>query len=177
MQSAAIFGGSFDPPHNGHLAIIQKAVQKLPIDRLYVMPNFLNPFKQGSHASARTRFEWLQKMTASMQKVTVSDFEINKGYPVPTIETVEHFLPLYDKIYCIIGADNLQKLHKWKDFERLEQMVAFVVATRQGQTSTEFATLEVDKNISSTQMRQNPQKECIPPSIYKHVKEVYERTN
>ena len=177
VQNAAIFGGSFDPPHNGHLSIIKRAIEKLDIDKLYVMPNFLNPFKHKSKASAQLRYEWLKKMTASMQKVSVSDFEIKKGYPVPTIETVEHFLHHYDKIYFIIGADNLDKLHKWQDYERLQQLVSFVVATRQGQRSKDFICLDVDENISSTQMRQNPQKDCIPPSIYKQVKETYEATN
>ncbi len=177
MKTAAIFGGSFDPPHNGHLSVIRQALDTLDIDTLIVMPNFLNPFKHKTAASARQRLQWLETMTAKMDKVTVSDYEIRKGYAVPTVETVTHFLKEYDKIYFIIGADNVKTLHKWKDYERLKALVTFVVATRKGGETKDFTTLAVNRDISSTQMRQKPEKEHIPPSIYSQVKEVYERQN
>ncbi len=155
----AIFGGSFDPPHIGHLEIIQQTLIIFNIDELIVVPAFLNPFKSTCYASGELRLKWLKTMTEKMPKVTVSSYEIDHGHPVASIETVRHFKKDPDEtIYLIIGADNLQKLSQWKDYEELDAMVTWVVATRQEiEIPSGYLTLKIDHDISATQLRENMQ--------------------
>lgn len=75
---------------------------------------------------------------------------------MPSIQTVKHLLKNCDKIYLIIGADNLESLDKWQDYEELEKLVTFIVATRDNiKIPKKYKTLYVNENISSTQIREN----------------------
>lgn len=156
MESIALFGGSFDPPHIGHKAIV-KAVQNLKvIDKVVIMPAYLNPFKSKSHLSAKQRLELVKEMFENFKGVEVSDFEVSQKQKVASITTVKHLLKEYDNIYLVIGADNLASLDKWQDYEELKELVTFVVAKRDNIVVPEkYITLDVDENISSTQIRQN----------------------
>lgn len=151
----AIFGGSFDPPHIGHLDIIKQALSSLDIDKLIVVPAFLNPFKSKSFAPADLRLKWLAAMTKELKGVEVSSFEVDQNRAVASIETIKHFMDGDDTVYFIIGADNLQSLPQWKNFEELNKIVTWVVATRDGiEIPPEYISLDVDQNISATKLRE-----------------------
>ncbi|MBD3799516.1 MAG: nicotinate-nicotinamide nucleotide adenylyltransferase, partial [Epsilonproteobacteria bacterium] len=90
----------------------------------------------------------------SYPKVSISDFEIAQHRSVYTIETVEHFAQSAEKIYLIIGADNLEKLTSWHQFTKLDALVTWVVATRNGVAIPDrMIRLNVDVAISSTDFR------------------------
>jgi len=154
MRTIALFGGSFDPPHLGHEAIV-KALNKLDfIDKIIVMPTFLNPFKSSSVASATQRLEWLKEIFLPIKKVEVSSFEVEKNTKVSTLETVTYLLKSYEKVYVVIGADNLKSLTQWQGFEELKNKVTFIVASREKiDIPKDFICLEIDENISSSQLR------------------------
>jgi len=162
----AIYGGSFDPPHLGHYEIVIKALETLDIDKLVVLPNFLNPWKRSTQFSPEERLYLLKKIFKEFPKVEVSSFEIDNGYPTKSIESVRHFSKLYQKIYLIIGADNLAKLHLWDDFSEIEKMVTFVVASR-GEIAIpeKFIKLDVNIPISSTELREKLDLKKIPKEI------------
>ncbi len=177
----AIFGGSFDPPHIGHETIINKALEQLDIQKLIVVPTFLNPFKNQDHLDAKKRLFLLHELFENNSKIDVSNFEISKNRAVHSIETVRHIQQLFNpsKIYLIIGADNLEKLHLWKEFEELEKLVEFVVVTRNGILNKNYdriQTLKVDINISSTKLRDNLDLDFIPKKIQKDVKSYWQKT-
>jgi nicotinate-nucleotide adenylyltransferase len=164
--NAAIFGGSFDPPHLGHLAIMKKALDQLDIDRLIVVPAYISPFKQGHAAPPEKRLAWLKKIAAFDPRIEVSDYEIKKGGPSYTIDTVEHFAPFFDTIYLIVGADNLEGLKRWHRFGDLDKRVRWVVATRDRRPIPEgFLRLEVSQPISSTRLRRRIDPAWIPEPI------------
>lgn len=166
----AIFGGSFDPPHIGHLAIIIQAISTLDIDELIVVPAFLNPFKSKSYAPAALRLKWLKIMTEKLPKVQISSFEIDQNRPVASIETVRHFKDEDDEIYLIIGADNLASLRQWNSFEALDEMVTWVVATRDAiKIPEQYLTLKVDQDISATQLREQVQEAYLDKNIAKEI--------
>ena len=120
------------------------------------MPTFLNPFKSQSHSSAEDRFQVLKKYFIKYKNVEVSDYEIKQKTKVASIKSVKHFLKSYKKIYLVIGADNLDSLHKWQDYEELKSLVTFVVATRDKiKIPKEYISLHVEEDISSTQIRNN----------------------
>ncbi len=172
----AIFGGSFDPPHIGHRQIIQKALQKLDIDTLFVVPTYLNPFKENFFAPPHLRYKWVKKLLLPYKKVKVLDYEIKKNRPVSTYETLSYIQKKYNpkKIYIIIGADNIKSLKKWKNYRKLEKKVEFIVATRKNiKIPANLKKLEVNANISSTDLREKPDIKALPKSIANKILKYY----
>lgn len=131
-MNIALYGGSFDPPHIGHVSVVKEALKTLDIDKLIIIPAFKNPLKYQTHASTNERLGWLREIFKDYDKVEISDFEISKNRSVYTIESVEYFSSLGDKIYLIIGADNIASLDKWYEIDRLNTLVTWVVAARDG---------------------------------------------
>lgn len=176
MESIALFGGSFDPPHIGHVAIVN-ALQKLEyIDEIIVMPTFLNPFKKVSHAPSELRVKWLKKIFSSSKNVNVDDYEVIQNRQVPSIESVKYLLKKYKKIYLVIGADNIANLPKWKNYEDLCKLVIFIVAPREKIKIPEnFLTLDLDEKVSSSYLRKmmdaSMLPECCAVEIIKYYKE------
>lgn len=174
----ALFGGSFDPPHSGHLEVVKAALNTLEIDRLIIVPAFQNPFKEGTRASGAQRLEWLKEMFAPFEKVEISDYEISKKRPVYTIETVEYFGVDADSIYVIIGADNLSGLPKWHRFDDLNRKVKWVIAKRGNIVIPEGMTvLEVNSPLSSTECRTQGSSTGLPIETDGRILTVYKETN
>ena len=166
----AIFGGSFDPVHIGHKIIVKEALKVLNIDKLIIVPTYLNPLKKDFLFTPKTRFELLKKVFKDNSKVEISDFEINQKKLSYTYETIRYIKTLYNpsKIYFIIGEDNLRSLHKWHNIDELKNNLEFVVAKRKGYNllSEEFKTLDVDVDISSTKLREKLDLKFIPKVIW-----------
>ena len=176
----ALFGGSFDPPHIGHEMIVKSALKELDIDKLFVVPTYLNPFKESFHTPAHIRYKWLKKLFKNTPKVEVSDYEILQERAVATIETVEYFYKILDidKFYLIIGDDNLENLHKWKEYERLKELVTFVIATRyKKEYPKNLKILNISANISSTKLREKLDTKYLPASISKDIIIYYKEHN
>ena len=171
----ALYGGSFDPPHLGHIHVVQAALQTLDIEKVIIVPAYVNPFKKGTHAPAQLRLKWLKQIFFNYKNVEVSDIETLASRAVKSIETVEHFSKLYKKIYFIIGADNLASLQKWHQFEALDRAVTWVVATREEiAIDAQYIQLQVDQPISSTQLRTQLDKEQLPDMVADEIKTYYE---
>ena len=171
----AIFGGSFDPVHIGHEAIVNGALDTLDIDKLVVVPTYLNPFKNSFHLEPNLRYELLKKVFNDYEKVKICDYEIKQAKSVSSIQTVKYLKNLYNasKIYLIIGADNFENLHKWHKIEKLDSLVEFVIASRDGYVNKKlqnFKTLEVNIDISSSQLRNEIDLNFIPIQIKEDVK-------
>ena len=155
-MNIAIFGGSFDPYHEGHQAIVEKALQTLDIDKLFVVPTYLNPFKTTFYHDEITRLNNVKQKLKDFEKVEVLDYEVQQKRAVRTIETIKYLknkLDL-DKIYLIVGADNLKKLDNWYQIDEIKKLVTFVIATRDNiKVPNNFKKLEIKKDISSTKIR------------------------
>lgn len=178
MKNIALFGGSFDPPHLGHLKIVEALKNLDFIDKTIVMPTFLNPFKSTFVADAKTRLHWLEKLFSDDENVEVNSFEVQKNEKVPTIVTVEHLKELYKDIYVVIGADNLASLPKWHRFDELQNLVKFIVVTRDGiEIQKEYMQLKVDVPVSSTVLRKKIVREFLPPKIAKEIEIYYKEHN
>jgi len=160
VESVALFGGSFDPPHIGHKSVVEKALADLDIKKVIVIPTFLNPFKTNSHFSTNQRLSMTREMFENFSNVRVDDFEIKEEKPTPTAITLKYFQREYDVNYFILGADNLASIDKWYNFKWINEQITWVIATRRGYTLDTsklraFKILEIDKNISSTEIRNN----------------------
>lgn len=178
MENIALFGGSFDPPHIGHEMIVKALLEFKDIDRVVIMPTFLNPFKSKSHAPSELRLKWLKEIFGSYQNVLIDDFEVKQKQKVPTIESVEYLLKRYKKIYLVIGADNLSSLHKWERYNELKNMVTFVVAHRgKIEIPKDFIELNVNVDISSTELREQLELSKLPQKCAKEIAKYYKEKN
>jgi nicotinate-nucleotide adenylyltransferase len=166
----AIFGGSFDPVHIAHVAIVEAALENLNIDKLIIVPTYLNPFKNSFYLKPEIRFELLTKVFQKFKKVEISNYEINQKKVSYTVDTVNYLNSLYQptKIYFILGEDNIENLDKWYKINDLKKMVEFVVATRKGFESNkakEFKILDINIDISSTLLREHIDMNYVPIEI------------
>ena len=178
-MNIAVYGGSFDPPHIGHEEIIKQALKTLDIEMLFVIPTYLNPFKEKFFIPANLRLKWVEKLLLDYPKAKVLDFEIKQNRPVPTIETIEYLLKNddIDKIYLIIGADNVASLPRWKEYERLKELVTFVIATRDGvNIPKNLQKLDINVTISSTLLREHLEEKFLPKKIAEEIQHYYTRS-
>ncbi len=173
-MNIAIFGGSFDPVHLGHIEVVKKALEDKDIDKVIIIPNYLNPLKNSFSAPPELRYKWLKKVFEDFDNVEVSDFEIKQNRPVYSIETINHYKPKY----FIIGSDNLKTLHKWKDIDEILKKIEFIVAKR-GEIDNNILkkygikkVIDIDIPISSTEIR-NCKFKYLPKKIEKEIKEFY----
>ncbi len=174
--AAALFGGSFDPPHKAHEAIVKTVASFDDIDRLIVVPAFLNPFKKDTAASGQKRLEWCRQLFSG-DKVEVSDFEIRQNRPVYTIETLKHMSNDYDIKYLVIGSDNLDMLDKWKEFDEINSMLTWIVFTRETDKPDcsmlkNYRVIYMDIPTSSTNIRDGRDADQVDKAILNDVKKI-----
>jgi len=172
----ALFGGSFDPLHEGHIEIIKEAKKRLFIDRIIVMPSFLNPFKKSFSITPNLRFTLCKKALRHYRYAFVSDFEIGQNRAVYSIESIEFLRKRYKpkRFYLIIGADNLKSLKRWKNYKKIISFVKVVVASRDGiKIKNAHERLKIDKRVSSSGLRERMDIKMIPLKIKKDIKRLY----
>ncbi|MSN95617.1 nicotinate (nicotinamide) nucleotide adenylyltransferase [Campylobacter sp. FMV-PI01] len=176
----ALFGGSFDPPHIGHEEIVRLALKNLDIYKLFIMPTFLNPFKNEYFLEPNLRLNLCKKLWQNLNKVEICDYEILQNRPVPTIESVKFLYSKFNikNFYLIIGADNLNNLYKWYEFNELKKIVKFVVATRNDiKIPSNLQKLNLNVKISSSNLRKNLDLNFVPDLIKDDVFKIYKRIN
>ena len=175
----AMFGGSFDPPHVGHQNIVEKAIKSLDIEKLLVVPAYLNPFKTSSLASAEQRLAWCHTLFDTLENVIVEDYEIEEGKSTSTSQSIKHFNQHYDVRYLIIGSDNLSTLTSWHTFDWLNETIIWVIATRENHhLDTDglknWEILPIEAPVSSTQIREEKDLQFIDTKIRESVKHTLE---
>jgi len=174
----ALYGGSFDPPHIAHEAIVKALRKKDFIDKVVVMPTFLNPFKSKFIAPASLRLKWLREIFQTYKDVEVSAFEVDLGEKTPSITTVEYLLKTYEKVYLVIGADNLASLKSWHRYEDLKESVTFIIATRENiKVPPEYIILPIDEDISSSSLRDRIDINKLPKQNALEIQQYYKEKN
>ena len=174
MKTVALFGGSFDPPHIGHIAVVEALKQLSYIDEIVVMPTYINPFKKSSYALPEQRFSWLVEIFKDDPKVVVSNYEITQNKKTPTIKSVQYLLKTYKKIYLVLGADNLTSLEQWYKYNELKELVSFIIATRNdAHIPSHFTKIEVDEDIASSQLRERLDKNKLPQQCADEILQFY----
>jgi nicotinate-nucleotide adenylyltransferase len=131
-----LFGGTFDPVHNGHLEIAEKVWHWFSLDRLYFIPAAQSPHKQQRpEATAWDRFAMLVLATQRYAAFSVSAVELERGGVSYTIDTIHEFrrrLGAGAEFYFILGADAFREITRWKAYDRVLQLVHLVVVPRPG---------------------------------------------
>lgn len=127
-----IFGGSFDPPHIGHLLVAQDAITALSLDRLMVVPTATQPLKQRHRTAATHRLAMVQQCFEGVANATVDPIEVDRGGLSFMVDTVDHYRARFPAavIHLLIGEDVVATLPQWRNPARLLAMVELVVLTR-----------------------------------------------
>lgn len=128
----AIFGGGFDPIHNGHIACIQTALKQLPIEKLYLLPYAISPHKLKPFFSNKVRLRLLKLAIRDLNNVMIDTQEINQKQPNYTIDTLENLSKKYagETIILLMGADSFSKLNTWKNYQKLANYCHIAVVNR-----------------------------------------------
>lgn len=154
MTVVAFFGGSFNPPHVGHVLAVAYVLATAPVDEVLVVPCFRHPFAK-ELAPFEDRFAMCELAMGWLPRTTVSRVELELGGESRTLRTVEHLRAAHpDHAYrLVVGADVLGDGPRWHGFERLRQIAPFLVLGRQG-IATEGAPPPVLPDVSSTAVRE-----------------------
>ena len=131
----AIFGGTFDPIHDGHLAVARQAAAGFHLDRVWIVPAAHPPHKSGAtRAGYEDRVRMAELACAAEPRLTVSRIEEGGGcnYSIDTIEKVRATLAPSDELYFLIGADAFAEIRSWHRWRDVVEAVRFLVVSRPG---------------------------------------------
>ncbi len=124
-MKVGIFGGTFNPVHNGHLIMLDKFISQMNIDQCYVVPAAISPFKTNFSVFQATDYDRLFMLKLAIKNINnnveVLDYEIIKGGVSYTIDTIEFLKNIHpeDDFYLLIGADQAIAFDKWKRWEEI----------------------------------------------------------
>ncbi|MEO8616830.1 MAG: nicotinate (nicotinamide) nucleotide adenylyltransferase [Luteolibacter sp.] len=133
VRKIALFGGTFDPVHRGHIHLASLAKKSLELDEVRFLPCHVSPHKTDRHpASGEDRCEMLRLATAELPWAFVDDFELKRAEPSFSFQTAEAMTERFKgcRLFWIMGGDQWEALPKWKHPERLAQCVEFIVLSR-----------------------------------------------
>ncbi|MFC1770835.1 nicotinate (nicotinamide) nucleotide adenylyltransferase [Candidatus Margulisiibacteriota bacterium] len=138
MGGIALFGGTFDPLHYGHLRMLETLAKQTFISSVIIIPNYIAPHKAKSRTPAKDRSSMVKATIKALSKkfpqksFKVSEFEIKKQSISWTIDTVNKIKNTYSEqdIYFVIGSDSYFAFHTWKDYLGILGIVKLIVVNR-----------------------------------------------
>ncbi len=126
-----LFGGTFDPVHNGHLRVAEEVREHFVLDRLYFIPAFAQPLKTGIKVTAAAdRLKMVEMATRSNKFFRVSQVEMLRGGLSYSIETIRTFQDRYGDVYFLVGLDAFSDIDKWKSYRQIFECAHVVVLVR-----------------------------------------------
>lgn len=174
-MKVGLFGGSFNPPHIGHMMACYHILETTDIDKIWLMPCYKHAFsKELIDFSLRVK---MCEIGASIfgSKVLVSTIENefkDKNYTIDTVSYLKKEYP-HIEFVLIVGSDLIAEIEKWKDYKKLEKIVEFYVLDRTKKEDSSF----IFPNISSTMIRTNvsqnkPIDGLVPKKVVEFIKEM-----
>lgn len=178
MRNIILFGGSFDPIHNGHLNMAKIAVEELKAEQVIFIPNGVSVWKE-KETLPEDKYEMIKSAIKGHKEFKVSRFELTRKENY-TIYTVRHFKKLYpmDSLYFLIGADQVNEFHRWKESEEIAQLVHIIYFKR---SNFDLSTENIKKykmqavegkefDVSSTDVR-NLLNVDVPMSVVEYIQD------
>jgi nicotinate-nucleotide adenylyltransferase len=170
----AIFGGTFDPIHNAHLAVAREAADRFHLDRVLFIPADRPPHKEhGARAPYEDRVRMAELATAGDPRFRVSRLEQDtvRSYSIDTIGKVRAELRPEDELFFIIGADAFAEIHTWRRWPEVAASVRFIVVSRPNSVydpppGVPFERLDtLSLQISSSEIRRELAEGKSPPGL------------
>jgi nicotinate-nucleotide adenylyltransferase len=160
----AIFGGTFNPIHKGHIFLARQAKKTLELDKVIFVPSYLPPHKSAQGIiDADDRCRMIELAISGNPDFGVSRHEIDKqktAYSVDTIRYFKGYFPKDTQLFFIIGADSLEGLDRWRDADKIFDLCEFIAFSRPGFRLTKRKNrgprgIEINAlGVSSTQVRE-----------------------
>ena len=126
-----ILGGTFDPPHKGHLYISKFALKKLKLNKLMWIVTKKNPLKRKPYLSTKVRINLSKEITKNEKKIFVKYFD-DKIKSINTFNLLNYIKKKNQKakLFFLIGADNLAKFHKWNNWKKIPELAKIAIFPR-----------------------------------------------
>ena len=185
MKQIGLFFGTFDPLHNGHVSIAKYFIEKLSLDTLWLVVTPLNPFKESEKISDEMkRLEMVEKFCKNEKKIICSKVEFELSKPNYTANTIDFIVEKNKntKFYIILGEDNLNSLHLWKNsYKILQHQICVYPRKNLSKTSNNLLNHKMVKiydapvmEISSTAIREmsikkQSIKHLVPPEVFMQI--------
>ena len=196
-MKTAIFGGSFNPVHNGHINLVKEICRKVSLDRVIVMPTYISPFKKddsGFVADGKDRLEMCRLAFEDCGFAEVSSYELSRAQVSYSADTVAHFKEIYpnDRLFFIMGSDMLLSFEKWHRFKDILKMCSLIAASREDKQSdldlleekaeqlraygqviiTEISTYEMSSTLIREKIMKNQDISCyMPEKVVKYIED------
>lgn len=134
-ERLGIFGGTFDPPHNGHVRALEVFHRELRLDRVLIIPAGIPPHKRISGLdNPGIRIEMARAAFENVERgIEVCDYEVSKSGPSYTVDTVRHFSREEREIFLLCGTDMFLTFDEWKEFETIFSLVTVVCMPRENE--------------------------------------------
>jgi nicotinate-nucleotide adenylyltransferase len=180
----AVYGGTFDPPHVGHLVVAGDVHRQLGLDRVVFVPAADPPHKQGRvRASAALRSAMVRAAVSNDDRFAVDDLELQREGPSYTVDTLHEFRRRDPggELFFLLGADALRDFPMWRGPDQIARLATLVVMARDGDAvlNTEFPVVRVPVtriDISATEIRRRVAAgEPIHYLVTEPVREIIER--
>ena len=189
-MKTCIFGGTFDPPHIGHLLIAQTVFESENFERLIFVPANISPAKKnGDSSSPNERSKMLEIALINNPNFEISDLEIKREGISYTIDTIREFVDDLkldkDELFFLMGSDTLKSFHTWKDPEEILNLCNIIVAIRPGFTPSDIPQWVLDNvrfaniprfEVSSTNIRRRWRegktiRYMVPKEVWEYINE------
>ncbi|MCA1031828.1 nicotinate-nucleotide adenylyltransferase [Bacillus timonensis] len=183
MKKVGILGGTFDPPHYGHLLIANEVMTTLNLSEVWFMPAAVPPHKNSQKVSdVADRLKMIQLAIEENDKFKIEKIEITRSGPSYTYDTMKLLVATYPdtKFYFIIGGDMVEYLPKWNNIDELVKLIQFVGVKRPGYSMNSPYTInEVETpefGVSSSMIRKRysegrSTKYLLPERVREFIKE------
>ena len=183
QRRIVLFGGAFDPPHNGHLRMARAATEELNPDKLLWIPTGYPAHRENAQATFKQRCKMIHLMIGDEPHWELCTLENQREKPSYFIDTLNLLAKQENpaNFYLLIGQDQLDHFTQWNAWEKIIKKTTLVVMPRQDCKTTSLANacvlmLKAEKlNISSTQLKQNLNVEGLPDSVraFIHNQKIY----
>ena len=140
MERIGLYGGTFAPPHLGHVYAAEAFLRAVPVDKLLVMPTCTPPHKaKAAGDTPQVRLEMCRAAFGAISGVEVSSYEIDKGDVSYTVETLRHLTAPNREIYLLCGTDMFLTLDRWFQAEEIFRLAKIVCVSRTREKENEIA--------------------------------------
>ena len=143
MKKIGIYGGTFSPPHLGHVEAARAFLRQLSLDELLIIPTATPPHKEyEEEASADERIEMCKLAFSGIERTTVSDMEIRRGGKSYTYLTLEELYSEDTELYFLCGTDMILTFDLWRNFKRIFELATVCFARRERDAASTEAILQ-----------------------------------
>ena len=183
----AMYGGSFDPIHNGHLAVVEAARDRFELDEVMIVPTAHPPHRSDAIASYQDRYNMVELALEDRRAIHPSKLEepgsAYKHYTIETLRRLRHMLP-QDELFVIIGVDSYNNLHTWREPQALALEAELIVVSRPGSepdaklrlpaSRVHFIT-DIQQDISASHIRAavaagEPIEKFVPKAVAEYIR-------